>query len=71
MRRRVKQLPAKVDVQAQAAFKTEQLEPLLEAAQQGLLHLFFADAAHFVFLPFLGYLYALTVRYIKVASGRF
>lgn len=28
------------------------------------------DAAHFVLHPFLGYLYSLTVRYIKAASGR-
>jgi hypothetical protein len=28
------------------------------------------DAAHFVMLPFLGYLYSWTVRLIKAASGR-
>lgn len=28
------------------------------------------DAAHFVMLPFLGYLYSLVVRYLKRASGR-
>lgn len=28
------------------------------------------DAAHFVLLPFLGYLYSLTVRFMKTASGR-
>jgi len=66
----VKQIPAKADVVAQETFKTNQLEPLITAAQQGQLHLFFGDAAHFVFLPFLGYLYSLTVRYLKVASGR-
>ena len=70
MRRKVKQIPAKADVEAQEKFKTERLEPLIEAAQQGELHLFFVDAAHFVFLPFLGYLYSLAVRYIKVATGR-
>jgi len=70
IRRKVKQIPAKADVEAQEKFKTESLEPLIEAAQAGKLHLFFVDAAHFVFLPFLGYLYSLAVRYIKVASGR-
>lgn len=70
IRRKVKQIPAKADVEAQEKFKTESLEPLIEKAQQGKLQLFFVDAAHFVFLPFLGYLYSLTVRYIKVASGR-
>ena len=70
IRRKVKQLPAKADVVAQEKFKTESLEPLIEEAQAGKLHLFFVDAAHFVFLPFLGYLYSLVVRYLKVASGR-
>lgn len=69
-RRKVKQIPAKADVEAQEVFKTETLEPLIEEAQQQKTHLFFVDAAHFVLLPFLGYLYSLTVRYIKSASGR-
>jgi transposase len=70
VRRKVKQIPAKADVEAQETFKTETLEPLVEQAQQKKLHLFFVDAAHFVMLPFLGYLYSLTVRYVKSASGR-
>lgn len=66
----MKQIPAKADVAAQESFKTEILEPLIEQAEQKKLHLFFVDAAHFVMLPFLGYLYSLAVRYIKSASGR-
>jgi transposase len=66
----VKQIPAHADVQAQETFKTQTLEPLVEQAQQHKIHLFFVDAAHFVMLPFLGYLYSLTVRYVKSASGR-
>jgi transposase len=66
----VKQRPAKADVVAQESFKTETLEPLIEQAQAQHLHLFFVDAAHFVMLPFLGYLYSLTVRYLKSTSGR-
>ena len=69
-RRKVKQIPAKADIEAQETFKTETLEPLVEQAQTGKIHLFFVDAAHFVMLPFLGYLYSLTVRYIKASSGR-
>jgi hypothetical protein len=57
-------------VAAQETFKTQTLEPLIEQAKQKKLHLFFVDAAHFVMLPFLGYLYSLTVRYVKSASGR-
>lgn len=70
VRRKVKQIPAKADVDAQESFKTETLEPLIEQAQQKKLHLFFVDAAHFVWRPFLGYLYTLVVRYVKSASGR-
>lgn len=66
----MKQIPAKADVQAQENFKTETLEPLIEQAQQQKLHLFFVDAAHFVMLPFLGYLYSLALRYVKSVSGR-
>jgi transposase len=66
----VKQIPVKADIEAQETFKTEVLEPLIEQAQARKLHLFFVDAAHFVMLPFLGYLYSLTVRLIKAASGR-
>ena len=66
----MKQIPAKAEVQAQETFKTQTLAPLVEQAQQHQIHLFFVDAAHFVMLPFLGYLYSLTVRYVKSASGR-
>lgn len=66
----MKQIPVKTDIEAQETFKTEVLEPLVEQAQAGKLSLFFVDAAHFVMLPFLGYLYSLTVRFIKAASGR-
>jgi transposase len=70
IRRKVKQIPAKADVAAQETFKTETLEPLIEQAEQKKLQLLFVDAAHFVMLPFLGYLYSLTVRYVKSVSGR-
>ena len=66
----MKQLPAKADLVAQETFKTQTLQPLIEQAQQQKLHLFFVDAAHFVMLPFLGYLYSLAVRYVRSASGR-
>jgi len=39
---------------AQEAFKTEQLEPRLEAAKVAQRVVCFMDAAHFVFAPFLG-----------------
>jgi transposase len=42
----------------------------VEQARQGKIELFFMDAAHFVLLPFLGYLYSLAPRFIKSWSGR-
>lgn len=66
----MKQIPVKADIEAQETFKTEVLESLVEQAQAGKIQLFFVDAAHFVMLPFLGYLYSRTVRLIKAASGR-
>lgn len=70
IRRKVKPIPAKADIQAQETFKAATLEPLIEQAQQKTIHLFFVDAAHFVLLSFLGYLYSLVVRCVKSAGGR-
>jgi transposase len=54
----------------QEQFRTDILEPLVKQAQEGKIELFFMDAAHFVLLPFLGYLYSLRARFIKSSSGR-
>jgi len=69
-RRKVKQIPDKLDVEKQETFKKEQLEPLIEQAQNGKFHLFFVDAAHFVLQPFLGYLYCLVTIFVKSSAGR-
>lgn len=66
----MKQILVKADIETQEKFKIEVLEPLVEQAQAGKVHLFFVDAAHFVMLPFLGYLYSLAVRFIQASSGR-
>jgi transposase len=70
LRRKVKQVPEKANITAQELFRAETLEPLVEKAQHGNIELFFMDAAHFVLLPFLGYLYSLATRFIKSWSGR-
>jgi len=41
IRRKVKQIPDKLDVQKQEEFKTETLEPLIEKAKNKEIHLFF------------------------------
>ena len=63
-------IPAKADPEVQAAFLHDQLEPVLQEAQQGRRHVFFVDAAHFVMGAFLGYLWCLTRVLIPTGSGR-
>ena len=57
-------------VETQATFLDTQLKPCLEAAQAGNGHVFFVDAAHFVFGTFLCYLWSFTRIFIRAASGR-
>src|SRR5256714_4531163 len=68
--RKVGQIPAKADVTAQEDFKTEQLEPRLEEAPSGQRLVFFMDAAHFVFAPFLGWVWCFERLFVKAPSGR-
>lgn len=70
IRRKVGQIPGKVDVQAQDNFKKNKLDRLVKLAQHHRLRLLFVDASHFVHLPFLGYLYSLKRIFIRSASGR-
>lgn len=57
-------------VTIQAAFLEEHLTPALEAAQSGQGHLFFVDAAHFVYGTFLCCLWSFTRLFVRAASGR-
>ena len=57
-------------VEAQAAFLETKLEPVLAAAQAGQGHVFFVDAAHFVFGTFLCSLWSFTRIFVRAASGR-
>lgn len=49
--------------------KTE-LQPALDAAQAGTGHVFFVDAAHFVFGTFLCCLWTMVRIFVRAASGR-
>ena len=68
--RKVGQIPAKADVPAQEAFKTGQLELRLAEAKAGQRLVFFLDAAHFVFAPFLGLVWCFERLFVKAPSGR-
>jgi transposase len=54
----------------QAAFLKEKLEPRLEQARRGRRQVYFVDAAHFVFAPFLGCLWCVARLFVRAASGR-
>jgi transposase len=55
---------------AQAAFVQDKLEPRLEQARRGRRQVYFVDAAHFVFAPFLGCLWCAARLFVRAASGR-
>ena len=57
-------------MQQQAVFLDQQLKPRLDAAQAGQGHVFFVDAAHFVFGTFLCCLWSFGRLYVRAASGR-
>src|SRR4051794_3273010 len=54
----------------QATFVEEELEPRWEQARQGRRQVYFVDAAHFVFAPFLGCLWCAARLFVRAASGR-
>lgn len=68
--RKTGSVPSKADPDAQEQFKEKVLEPRLEEAKEGKRHVFFMDAAHFVFAPFLGYLWCFTRIFIRAPAGR-
>ena len=53
-----------------ATFMREKLEPRLKQARRGRRQVYFVDAAHFVFAPFLGCLWCATRLFVRAASGR-
>jgi transposase len=57
-------------VAVQAEFLETQLKPALDAALAGRGHVFFVDAAHFVFGTFLCCLWSVARIFVRAASGR-
>ena len=57
-------------IETQATFHDTELKPRLDAAQAGDGHVFFVDAAHFVFGTFLCCLWSFTRIFVRAASGR-
>lgn len=69
-RRKIGQIPDKVDVIKQDNFIKNKLNRLIKLVTGKRIKLFFIDAAHFVHQPFLGYLYGLKRIFIRASSGR-
>jgi transposase len=63
-------IPAKADNERQHQWVDNNLKPVIEAAQQGQVHLFFCDAAHFVLQPFLCFLWSAVRVFIQASAGR-
>lgn len=63
-------LPSKADNEAQHQWVETELKPVVQAAQQEQVHLFFCDAAHFVLQPFLCSLWCAFRVFIKASAGR-
>ena len=57
-------------VAEQAVFYDAELKPRLDAALAGRGHVFFVDAAHFVFGTYLCCLWSFTRIFVRAASGR-
>jgi transposase len=57
-------------VETQAQFLETDLKPCLDAAVAGRGHVFFVDAAHFVFGTFLCCLWSFARIFVRAASGR-
>ena len=57
-------------VAIQKEFLDQQLQPALDAAVEGKGHVFFVDAAHFVFGTFLCCLWSIARVFVRAASGR-
>jgi transposase len=54
----------------QSRFLAQELEPRLQEARAGRRAVFFVDAAHFVWAPFLGCLWCLARLFVRSATGR-
>jgi transposase len=57
-------------IETQATFHDTELKPCLDAALAGDGHVFFVDAAHFVFGTFLCCLWSFQRIFVRAASGR-
>lgn len=63
-------IPSKANPEKQQQWLEEVLQPALDLAQKEQAHVLFMDAVHFVFAPFLCYLWCFARVFIKAPAGR-
>ncbi len=68
--RKTGQIPSKANPEKQADFVENTLNPLINQAKLGQIHLLFMDAAHIVMGVFLCFLWSVKRVFIKSSSGR-
>ena len=68
--RKTGRVPGKANREEQAKFKKKSLDPLLEEARVGSKEVFFADAAHFVWQGYVGFLWCFFKVWFGSPSGR-
>jgi transposase len=68
--RKTGHIPAKADPVKQKKFVDTKLKPLIREAKKGNCHLLFLDAAHFVYGPFLCFLWSFVRQFIPSPAGR-
>ena len=68
--RKLGHIPAKADIENQSKWLKDVLNPAIEAAKEGKIHLLFMDAAHFVLGPYICCLWTLVRLFIKAPAGR-
>jgi hypothetical protein len=68
--RQVGQVPSKAAPQEQAEWKENKLDPRLAEAPAGQRLVFFLEAAHFVYAPFLALVWCFERLWVKAPSGR-
>jgi transposase len=68
--RKLGHIPAKADVEKQEQWLENDLNPQIELAKQGKIHLLFMDAAHFVLAPFICCVWSIVRLFIKAPAGR-
>ena len=68
--RKTGHIPAKADRNRQEEFLEQQIEPLIQKAENQEIHLLFLDAAHFVMGVFQCFIWSVKRVFIKSSSGR-